>query len=313
MNLPPNLPSIGFIGIGLMGEAMTLRLRDLGYPVFVWNREPERMAAVAAAGATPLASPAEVARQCDVLLMCVLDDAAVDFCTRGPQGIAQAGTAAGKLVIDFSTIAPRTTRELAAHALQHAGMGWMDAPVSGGPQAARDGLLTIMAGGSAEDFERARPVLDALGSQVTLMGPVGAGQTAKIINQAIVGVGFVLMSEAALLAEASGIDAVRLPACLKGGFADSVLLRKVYPRIHERRFDPPIGYARQLAKDMDAVQAFAREADCDLPMVEQAARLFARYVEGGAAMADSASIIRLYETGQAQNQDRKSGNEGEGA
>lgn len=308
-----SFPNIGFVGIGLMGEAMTLRLRDLGYPVFVSNREPERLAAVAAAGATALASPAQVARQCDVVLMCVLDDAAVDFCTRGPQGIAQAEGGAGKLIIDFSTISPRTTRELAAYARQHAGMNWMDAPVSGGPQAARDGQLTIMAGGSAEDFERARPVLEALGSQVSLMGPAGAGQTAKIINQAIVGVGFVLMSEAALLAEASGIDAARLPACLKGGFADSVLLQKVYPRIHERRFDPPIGYARQLSKDMDAVQAFARDADCDLPMVQEAARLFARYVEGGAAIADSASIIRLYEMGQARNQDRQGGNEGEGA
>jgi 3-hydroxyisobutyrate dehydrogenase len=305
-----SLPDIGFIGTGLMGEAMTLRLRDLGYPVYVWNREPERLGAVLAAGATPLASPAQVARQCDVVLMCVLDDAAVDFCTRGPQGIAQAEEGEGKLVIDFSTISPRTTRELAVQVRQHAGMGWLDAPVSGGPQAARDGQLTIMAGGSVEDFERARPVLEVLGSQVTLMGPVGAGQTTKIINQAIVGAGFVLMSEAALLAEASGIDAAQLPACLKGGFADSVLLQKVYPRIHERQFDPPIGYARQLSKDMDAVQAFAREADCDLPMVREAARLFARYVEGGAAMADSASIIRLYEMGQAG---RQGNGEGEGA
>lgn len=293
-----NLPSIGFIGIGLMGEAMTLRLRDLGYPVFVWNREPERLPAVEAAGAIALASPAEVARHGDVVLMCVLDDAAVDFCTRGPQGIVHAGSE-GKLIVDFSTIAPGTTRTLAEHALRRAGMRWVDAPVSGGPQAAREGQLTIMAGASPADFEQARPVLEALGGQVTLMGPVGAGQTAKIINQAIVGAGFVLMSEAVLLAEASGIDAARLPDCLKGGFADSVLLQKLYPRILERRFDPPIGYARQLAKDMAAVQAHAREADCALPLVEEAARLFSRYVEAGGALADSASIIRLYEMGRA--------------
>ncbi|WP_334159485.1 NAD(P)-dependent oxidoreductase [Achromobacter insolitus] len=294
-----NFPSIGFIGIGLMGEAMTLRLRDLGYPVFVWNREPERLASVETAGAIALASPAEVARQSDVVLMCVLDDGAVDFCTRGPQGIVQAGGGEGKLVVDFSTIAPAATRTLAEHARRLAGMGWVDAPVSGGPQAARDGQLTIMAGASPENFEQARPVLQALGSQVTLMGPVGAGQTAKIINQAIVGAGFALMSEAVLLAEASGIDAARLPDCLKGGFADSVLLQKLYPRILERRFDPPIGYARQLAKDMSAVQAHAREAGCDLPMVEEAARLFSRYVEAGGALADSASLIRLYEMGRA--------------
>ena len=106
------------------------------------------------------------------------------------------------------------------------------------------------------------------------------------------------MSEAVLLAEASGIDAARLPDCLKGGFADSVLLQND-PRILERRFDPPIGYARQLAKDMSAVQAHAREADCALPLVEEAARLFSRYVEAGGALADSASLIRLYEMGRA--------------
>lgn len=305
------LPLIGFIGIGLMGEAMTLRLLDLGYQVFVWNREPERLDKVAAAGAIPLASPAEVASKSDAVLMCVLDDEAVDSCTRGVMGIAQPDTGAGKLVIDFSTISPNTTRNLAAHVSGYAGMHWIDAPVSGGPQAARAGQLTIMAGGSPQDFDRARPVLDALSSQVTLMGSVGAGQTAKIINQAIVGAGFVLMSEAALLAEASGIDAARLPACLKGGFADSVLLQKVYPRIHERSFDPPIGYARQLAKDMAAVQAFASEANCDLPVVQEATRLFARYVETGASMADSASIIRLYEMGQASKDGNGPGQQGE--
>lgn len=279
-----------------MGEAMTLRLRAQGYGVTVWNREPGRLAAVIAAGASPAATPAQVAERSDIVLLCVLDDAAVAQCTQGPDGLATRPACRARLVIDFSTISPETTRTLAALVSEQAGMQWLDAPVSGGPEAARSGQLTIMVGGRPQDFQQAREVLDALASQVTHMGPSGAGQTAKIINQAIVGAGFVLMSEAALLAEAAGIDAAQLPICLQGGFADSTLLQKVYPRIHARAFDPPIGYARQLSKDMDAVAAFAQALECELPLVQAAARRFAQYVAAGAAMADSASIIRLYES-----------------
>lgn len=296
------LPHIGFIGIGLMGEAMTLRLRALGYEVTVWNREASRLGTVIAAGAIPAASPAQVAQSADIVMLCVLDDAAVAHCTQGPEGLATQPACRARLVIDFSTISPDTTRTLAQLVSAQADMQWLDAPVSGGPEAARNGQLTIMVGGRAQDFQQAQAVLDALGSQVTHMGPSGAGQTAKIINQAIVGAGFVLMSEAALLAEASGIDAARLPACLQGGFADSTLLQKVYPRIHARAFDPPIGYARQLSKDMDAVAAFANALQCELPLVKAAAQRFAQYVDAGAAMADSASIIRLYESEAAARQ-----------
>ncbi|WP_159910683.1 NAD(P)-dependent oxidoreductase [Pantoea sp. 18069] len=296
------LPHIGFIGIGLMGEAMTLRLRAQGYGVTVWNREPRRLDAVIAAGATRAATPVEVAQHSDIVLLCVLDDAAVEHCTRGPEGLATRPACRARLVIDFSTISPETTRTLAEFVSAQAGMQWLDAPVSGGPEAARSGQLTIMVGGRAQDFAQARTVLDALGSQVTHMGPSGAGQTAKIINQAIVGAGFVLMSEAALLAEAAGMDAAQLPACLQGGFADSTLLQKVYPRIHARAFEPPIGYARQLSKDMQAVAAFAQALQCELPLVNAAARRFAQYVDAGAAMADSASLIRLYESEAAARQ-----------
>lgn len=290
-----------------MGEAMTLRLRAQGYGVTVWNREPERLAAVIAAGASPAATPAQVAQRSDIVLLCVLDDAAVAQCTQGPDGLATRPACRARLVIDFSTISPETTRTLAAFVSAQAGMQWLDAPVSGGPEAARSGQLTIMVGGRAHDFQQAREVLDALASQVTHMGPSGAGQTAKIINQAIVGAGFVLMSEAALLAEAAGIDAAQLPICLQGGFADSTLLQKVYPRIHARAFDPPIGYARQLSKDMDAVAAFAQALECELPLVQAAARRFAQYVAAGAAMADSASIIRLYESEAAARQGAAAG------
>lgn len=288
-------PRLGFIGVGIMGEAMTRRLLDRGWQVTAWNLEPERLNLVTPHGAVAAASPADVAAAADIVLMCVLDGDAVRNCVFGRAGLASSRNARGKLLIDLSTIDPGATREMAARASAEGGLDWIDCPVSGGPVAAREGSLTMMVGGDPASFERGRQVLIDLGANVTHMGPVGAGQTTKIINQAIVGVGYVLMTEAAVLAEAAGIDAARLPECLAGGFADSVLLRKLYPRVHRRDFDPPQAYARQLLKDVKAVAEFAREVGCELPLVETARDRFAQYVDSGHALSDPASIVRLYE------------------
>lgn len=292
---------LGFIGVGLMGEAMVRRLLERGWQVTAWNLEPGRLDLVTPHGAVAADSPAGVVKASDIVLMCVLDGPAVAQCMFGPRGIAAAPAARGKLVIDLSTIDPSAAREMASRGAAEAGLAWIDAPVSGGPGAAREGTLTIMAGGAPEDFARGQPVLAELGANVTLMGGVGAGQTAKIINQAIVGAGYVLMTEACLLAEAAGIDAARLPECLAGGFADSALLRKLYPRIARRDFDPPTAYARQLLKDLKGVSAFARDHGCDLPLVEQARARFDAYVEAGNALAEPASLIRLYENASRKN------------
>ena len=133
------------------------------------------------------------------------------------------------------------------------------------------------------------------GDFVLLMGPSGAGQTTKMINQAIVGAGYVLMAEALMLAERAGIDAARLPQCLAGGHADSSLLQRLYPQMQARDFEPPRSYARQLLKDMKAVKAFAHDLGLDLEVVEKAAEQYAAFVEQGNEMSDSASVIRLYE------------------
>jgi 3-hydroxyisobutyrate dehydrogenase len=178
---------------------------------------------------------------------------------------------------------------------QDTGMSWVDAPVSGGPPAAREGTMTVMAGGSPEDVERVRPLMADMAGNFTHMGPSGAGQTTKMINQAIVGTGYVVMAEALVLAERAGIDAALLPQCLAGGHADSNLLRKLYPQMQARDFEPPRSYARQLLKDMKAVKEFAHGLDLTLPVVESAAERYARYVEQGNEMADSASVVRLYD------------------
>lgn len=294
MNGTSGKPRIGFIGIGIMGEAMVRRLLDLGYPVTVWNLEAERLDTVVPHGAVAAASPAAVAAASDVVMLCVLHMEAVERCVFGEDGVA-AATHAPRLVIDFSTADPEGTRQAAARLKELTGAGWVDAPVSGGPQLARTGQMTVMAGGAPEDFAAAEPIVAQMAGNLTLMGPVGAGQTTKILNQAIVGTGYVLMTEALMLAEAAGIDAARLPQCLAGGHADSSLLQRLYPQMQQRAFDPPSSYARQLLKDLKAVQAFAEGLGLELKLIEKGVSRYKDYVALGNEMTDSAAVLKLYE------------------
>jgi 3-hydroxyisobutyrate dehydrogenase len=289
-------PALGFIGIGIMGEAMVLRLLEQDFAVTVWNLTPDRYAEVVPAGARRADSPAAVAAASDIVLMCVLDAPAVENCCFGEGGLATA-QGAGKIVVDHSTINPDATCDIAARLRRQAPLRWVDAPVSGGPLAARDGTLTVMAGGAAADIETVAPVMAALATHFTHIGALGAGQTAKILNQAIVGAGYVLMAEALALAEAAGLDAGKLPECLAGGFADSTLLRRLYPQMHGRAFEPPRAYARQLLKDMKNVRQFADEVGVELPLVERAVERFAEFVEAGNAMKDPAAIALFYRRG----------------
>jgi len=287
-------PALGFIGIGIMGEAMVLRLLDQGFAVTVWNLTPDRYARVLPAGARRADSPAAVAAASDIVLMCVLDAPAVENCCFGENGLATA-RGAGKLVVDHSTINPDATRDIAARLRRQAPLRWVDAPVSGGPLAARDGTLTIMAGGDATDIKTVSPVMAALAAHFTHIGALGASQTAKILNQAIVGAGYVLMAEILALAEAAGLDAAKLPDCLAGGFADSTLLRRLYPQMHDRAFEPPRAYARQLLKDLKNVRQFADEVGIELPLVDRAVDRFDEYVAAGNAMKDPAAIALFYQ------------------
>lgn len=287
------MTSVGLVGTGLMGSAVARRLLAHGWRVVAWNREAEALAPLLVLGATEAASPRAVTEAADIVLTCVLDTAAVGDCVWGLDGIA-AGRGA-RLLVDLSTIDPAATRDFAARLRAANSMGWVDAAVSGGPAAAEAGRLTLMAGGEPGDLEAAAPVLSVLASNITRMGPVGAGQTAKLVNQALVGAGFVLMAEALAMAEAAGLDAARLPACLAGGLADSALLAQVYPAMQARRFEPPLGYARQLDKDLRAVCAFARGLGLALPAVEAAAACFAAFVGDGNGMEDSRAITRMYD------------------
>lgn len=282
-------PRLGLIGLGIMGAAMTRRLLSRGWHVTVWNLEPERFSEVAGQGAAWAETPAAVRAASDVALICVLGDEAIESVCFGSNGLASGGGA--DTVIDFSTTSVDVTRDLA----QRLGTHWLDCPISGGPGPAEQGELTLMAGGDPALFERLRPILADLSSNCTLMGPLGAGQTTKVVNQAIVGVGYVLMGEVLAMVQAAGIDAEKLPQALKGGAADSFLLQRIFPVMLNREFDPPKGRAKQLSKDLQAVATFNDGLELDLPVLARAISQYVAYVEAGNGEKESASVSRLYD------------------
>jgi 3-hydroxyisobutyrate dehydrogenase len=284
------MPKLGFIGLGLMGRPMVLRLLAAGYAVTVWNRSKEKIAPVVEKGATAAASPAQVARAADVVMMCVTDQKAAEEVLFGWDGIASSGKR-NLLIVDFSSIAPAAARDFAAR-LEKAGMGFVDAPVSGGVPGAEQGTLVVMAGGKEADVERARPLLRHLSRQITRIGDAGSGQTAKLCNQIIVGGLLPVLAEAVRLAEAAGIDARRLPQALKGGYADSLPLQVFGARMAAREFEPPLAAASTLQKDLENAATAAREAGVPLPMVGAALERY-RLLRARGQDPDPAALISL--------------------
>ena len=290
----PKPSPIGFIGLGLLGQAMALRLLQQGLPLVVWNREPERCAKVAAAGAVVAESPAEVAARCRTICLCVIDGDAVQDVVFGSGGLAQAPRVPRRIV-DFSTVPPGQTRALALQA-RELDMRWIDAPVSGGPSAAAAGTLTIMMGGADDDIAAAEPVLAAVANRRTHVGVAGSGQEMKVINQALVGGTAVLLAEVLTLARRMGLPLDRVPACLEGGLADSIGLQKLWPRMAAEDFEPPSGRAAQLLKDLRVVDASRAAGGLELPLLQAAIGQYRAYVEDyGAGDAETFSITRLYQ------------------
>jgi 3-hydroxyisobutyrate dehydrogenase-like beta-hydroxyacid dehydrogenase len=286
-------PTIGFVGLGLMGTGFTRRLVSRGYHVWGYDIAPDRVAAVARHGVAQAASPADLARRTDIVLVCVTSTHAVEDVVLAADGVASIGPAPGKVLVDHSTTEIGATRHLASELESRTGMRWVDAPVSGGPQAAEAGTLAIMAGGAPEAVERVRPVLAELAGTFTHMGPVGAGQATKMVNQVLVLSNYCVIAEAARLAERCGIDPARIPEALAGGHADGNLLRTLIPRMAARDFEPR-GFARQILKDLEMVHDLAREQKTATPMATQALTLFRLLCMRGHAELDGAAILKLY-------------------
>jgi len=229
-------PSVGYIGLGLMGRGMAQRLIEAGYPTTVWNRTAAKAAPFIAAGARASASPAELAAQSDIIFICVSDTPDVEAVVLGPGGVLE-GVRPGSLVIDMSTISPQATREIAAK-LREKGAALLDAPVSGGPEGAAKGTMSIMVGGAEEDFTRALPVLEHLGKSIIHVGPQGAGQMVKLVNQILVVVTGLAVSEAMLFAQAGGLDLEKTIEAVRGGAAGSWMLSMRGPQMIQRDWRP---------------------------------------------------------------------------
>ena len=286
-------PRIGYVGVGLMGLPMAKRLLSLGYAVKACDIVAERAEAARAAGAEAARSPADAAAAVEFVLLNLPTTDAVEEAVFGERGVASA-VRSPQLVIDFSTIKVDKCKAFAAKLRKTTGAGWIDAPVSGGPPAAAAGALTVMAGGEPAEIARTRPLLADVSGRFTHMGPSGSGMVAKMLNQLIVGCGHAVMAEAVGLAEAAGIDAARLPECLAGGYADSALLQRLYPRIVKRDFAPQ-GYARQLLKDLEMVHELAAGLKAPTPMMGEALSLYRMLVHLGHSELDTAAVLKLYE------------------
>lgn len=286
-------PRIGYVGVGLMGLPMVRRLVSLGYPVRAYDIVAAQLEAARAAGAQAAASPDDAARDAEIVLLNLPTTDAVEQAMFGVDGVATA-LKPPQLIVDFSTIEVARGKAFAARLREVTGCGWIDAPVSGGPPASAAGTLTVMAGGDAADIARIAPLVADVASRFTHMGASGSGLAAKMINQLIVGCGHAVMAEALLLAEAAGIDAARVPECLAGGHADGALLQKLYPRMAVRDFAPQ-GYARQLLKDLEMVNAFAGALKAPVPMTGEALSLYRMLIRRGHAELDTGALFKLYE------------------
>jgi 3-hydroxyisobutyrate dehydrogenase len=292
-----SLPALGFAGIGLMGLPMCRRLLAAGYPLTVWNRSPDKCAELVAAGARQVMHPAELCQTADIVLLCLADTRVVRQVVFGPAGIVSGGKP-GQLLVDFSSLEPAATREMAAELAAHTGMHWLDAPVSGGTAGATAGSLAIMAGGRAEDVARVRPILAHLGQRLTHMGALGAGQVTKACNQMLVACNALVIAEVVALAEKSGVDASLLAEALSGGFADSKPLQILAPQMAASQFEPIKWHVRTLLKDLDTAVKLAREQDSSTPMSGLAAQLMRLHGSQGNLERDPATLIELYRENQ---------------
>lgn len=283
--------SIGLVGLGLMGSAFARRLIATDHAVVGYDPDRARLDTAVKSGVRAASSAAEVARAADTILICVINTAAVEDATLGPRGVAALADIAGKIVVDLSTTEIKSTLRVGT-TLQQRGAAFIDAPVSGGPGAAEEGALAIMAGGTDDAVARVRPVMERLG-QFTHMGPAGAGQATKLVNQTIVLTNYCVLAEALRLGQAYGVDVGKIPQALAPGHAGSNLMPVAFPRMIEQDFAPR-GYARQVLKDLEMLQAAAADEHVAMPMSAQALTLYRLLVASGRSELDASAIVTLY-------------------
>ena len=289
----PGKTRIGFVGLGIMGAPMALNLLKAGYALRAYNRSDRpRVQEVVDAGAERVSSPREAAEGADVVISIVTDTPDVEQVILGEEGIIH-GIASGATVVDMSTISPRVTREIADR-LREREVHMLDAPVSGGDVGARNGTLSIMVGGDAEVFAACRPIFEALGQTINLIGGNGAGQTTKLCNQAAGALNNMAIAEAFMLAAASDLDVEKVFAAISSGAAGSWLMSNLGPRILKGDFAP--GFMIDLLqKDVKLVVQAANDVQLGLPGISLMHQLLNCVQRLGAGEEGIQAVIKAYE------------------
>ena len=286
------MSTIAFIGLGIMGSPMAVHLQQAGHDVVGYNRTPDKARPLVDAGGTSAASLGEAVAQADVVAIMVPDSPDVEQVLTAEDGVL-AKAKPGTLVIDFSSIRPDVTTELAARVTER-GMRFVDAPVSGGEAGAKNAALSIMVGGSVDDFAAAQPVLDAVGTTIVHVGPVGSGQTVKAANQLIVAGNIQLVAEAIIFLEAYGVDTAAAVQVLGGGLAGSAVLNQKAQKMLDRSFEP--GFRIDLHhKDLGILTSAAREAGVVTPLGAVVAQLMASARANGDGALDHSALLRTVE------------------
>lgn len=280
---------IGFIGLGTMGAAMAANLARAGFPVVAWNRTPGRAPELAELGITVAETAGAVAAGSDIVVVCVSDTPDVEAVIFGPDGIVE-GAREGTLIVDCSTIAPSGSWDFAAR-LRERGIAMVDAPVSGGSEGAQKATLTIFVGGEAPDVERARPVLAAMGRTITHVGPIGAGQAVKAVNQVILAGTYLGVAEGIVLAIRAGLDVEQVVEALGGGAAQSWVLANRSARMLAN--DYPLGFKVGLhRKDLGIALELAGQLGAVLPVSALAAQLESGLIAQGHGDDDMSALAR---------------------
>ncbi len=283
--------TVALIGAGAMGGAIGARLVQTGTPLVVFDLDTEKVAALVALGATAAPSAAAAAGEAKAVILSLNAPRIVRAAVFGAGGVAE-GAKPGTLLIDMSSIDPEATKTLAADAAAK-GLRWVDSPLSGGIPKAALGELTLMQGGTAEDVLEAQAVLAQVASNQTRMGGPGAGQTTKLINQVLCGLGFLAVAEATALAEAAGVDATMIPKALKGGRADSALLQEYMPRFAARDYRRT-GRIDNMVKDLNGAADLARLTHTPMPLTALCAEVHRMLTAAGLGGEDQTALMEFF-------------------
>lgn len=286
------MKKIGFIGLGLMGQPMAINLVKAGYELTVYDRNPEKVEVVVKEGAVGAAGPRAVAEASDVIITMLPNSPHVKEVVLGNNGVIE-GARPGQYLVDMSSIAPLAAQEV-AEKLAEKGVAVLDAPVSGGVEKAKAGTLACMVGGTEEAFAEVKDILGAMCASVTLVGPVGAGQTTKLVNQMIVAVNIAAVAEAMTLGKKAGVDPERIFQAIRGGLAASQCLEDKAPRMFTGNFAP--GFRINLhAKDLANVLETSHQLNVALPLTTQVMEMMQVLINDGNENVDHGGLALFYE------------------